>query len=115
MEAVTADRDSCPPTETGLAPGRTARSGTSGLGDEAVRRAATALDVRAALGRLSAEHRQVIVEMYYRGHSAAETARLLGVPEGTVRSRSYYGLRQLRRTIPPRAAPPTSAVSRPAD
>jgi RNA polymerase sigma-70 factor, ECF subfamily len=104
MEAVTADCRSCPPTETGLMPARTAGPGTSAAGDEAVRPAATARDVRAALGLLSAERRQVIVEMYFRGHSAAETARLLGVPEGTVRSRSYYGLRQLRRTIPPRAA-----------
>jgi DNA-directed RNA polymerase specialized sigma24 family protein len=104
MEAVTAACRSCPPTGTGLVPGRMAGPGTSAPGDEAVRPAATAQDVRAALGLLSAERRQVIVEMYFRGHSAAETARLLGVPEGIVRSRSYYGLRQLRRTIPPRAA-----------
>jgi RNA polymerase sigma-70 factor (ECF subfamily) len=67
--------------------------------EEAIERAVTALDVRAALAVLSAEHRQVIVEMYFRGRSVAETADVLGIPAGTVKSRSYYGLRQLRRAI----------------
>lgn len=98
MEAATADRRSSPPTVPGLV------QETLPDPEDRLERAATALDVRAALGRLSAEQRQVIVEMYYRGHSAAETARLLGIPEGIVRSRSYYGLRQLRRTVPPLAA-----------
>jgi RNA polymerase sigma-70 factor, ECF subfamily len=59
-----------------------------------------ALDVRAALAGLSAAHRQVITEMYLYGHSVAETARILSIPPGTVKSRSYYALRALRRTIP---------------
>jgi RNA polymerase sigma-70 factor (ECF subfamily) len=49
-----------------------------------------------ALGSLSAEHRAVIVELYYRDRSVADAARVLGVPEGTVKSRSYYALRALR-------------------
>ena len=60
---------------------------------------ATALDVRAALAQLTPEHRQVIVEMYYRGRTAAEIATRLGIPEGTVKSRSYYGLRQLKQLL----------------
>lgn len=52
--------------------------------------------VAEALSRLSAEHRAAIVECYYRGRSVAEAARALGVPEGTVKSRTHYALRALR-------------------
>lgn len=52
-----------------------------------------------ALNSLSADHRAVIVELYYRQRSVAEVAALLGIPEGTVRSRCYYGLRALRREL----------------
>jgi RNA polymerase sigma-70 factor, ECF subfamily len=61
----------------------------------------TGLDVRAALGTLSAPHRRVIVEMYYNNRSVAETARLLGIPPGTVKSRAHYATRQLRRVLAP--------------
>lgn len=49
-----------------------------------------------AMRRLGAQHRQVLVETYYRGRPYAEVAEELGVPEGTVKSRVYYGLRALR-------------------
>ncbi|MEO6822468.1 MAG: sigma-70 family RNA polymerase sigma factor [Candidatus Nanopelagicales bacterium] len=49
-----------------------------------------------ALSRLSAEHRAVLVECYYRGLSVAQAARVLDVPEGTVKSRTHYALRALR-------------------
>ena len=52
-----------------------------------------------ALDSLSREHRAVIVETYYRGRSVAEAARVLGVPEGTVKSRSYYALRALKLAL----------------
>jgi RNA polymerase sigma-70 factor (ECF subfamily) len=52
-----------------------------------------------ALDALSAQHRAVIVELYYRQRSVAEVAALLGIPEGTVRSRCYYGLRALRHEL----------------
>jgi RNA polymerase sigma-70 factor (ECF subfamily) len=52
-----------------------------------------------ALGSLSAEHRSVIVQTYYRGHSVAEAAAALGVPVGTVKSRSYYALRALKLAL----------------
>jgi RNA polymerase sigma-70 factor, ECF subfamily len=57
------------------------------------------LVVREALGRLSPAHRAVIVEMYLHGHTAREAAARLGIPEGTVFSRSYYALRILRREL----------------
>ncbi len=55
--------------------------------------------VEAALLELSSEHRQVILEIYYRGRTARDLARRLALPEGTVRSRLYYGLRQLRHNL----------------
>jgi RNA polymerase sigma-70 factor (ECF subfamily) len=58
--------------------------------------AMTAMEVRAALTQLTPEHRQVIVESYYLGRSVNEISQLLGIPEGTVKSRTFYALRQLR-------------------
>lgn len=49
-----------------------------------------------ALATLSPEHREAIIEVHYRGRTVRETAELLGLPEGTVKSRVYYGLRNLR-------------------
>jgi RNA polymerase sigma-70 factor (ECF subfamily) len=49
-----------------------------------------------AMRRLGEQHRRVLVETYYRGRPYAEVAEELGVPEGTVKSRVYYGLRALR-------------------
>lgn len=49
-----------------------------------------------ALSSLSEEHRAVLVEIYFKGNSVAETATALDVPAGTVRSRCFYALRILR-------------------
>jgi RNA polymerase sigma-70 factor, ECF subfamily len=48
---------------------------------------------------LSADHRAVIVLMYYRGLSGQEVANALGVSPGTVASRLHYGLRRLRAAL----------------
>jgi RNA polymerase sigma-70 factor (ECF subfamily) len=55
--------------------------------------------VVAAMRTLSPEHREVILECYYRGSSVAEAAGTLGVPPGTVKSRTHYALRALRLAI----------------
>jgi RNA polymerase sigma-70 factor (ECF subfamily) len=52
-----------------------------------------------ALESLSAEHRAVIVETYYRGRTVAEAAVVLGIPPGTVKSRCYYALRALKLAL----------------
>ena len=52
-----------------------------------------------ALDRLSPEHRDVLVELYYRDRTMAEAAQVLGVPEGTIKSRSYHALRALRTVM----------------
>ncbi|MDT5284502.1 MAG: polymerase sigma-70 factor, subfamily [Mycobacterium sp.] len=55
--------------------------------------------VLAALRTLSIEHRQALFETYFRGASVAEAAGTLGVPPGTVKSRTHYALRALRQVI----------------
>ena len=55
--------------------------------------------IAAAVARLSADHRRVITELYYRDRSVAETAVVLGIPLGTVKSRSYYALKMLRLAL----------------
>jgi RNA polymerase sigma-70 factor (ECF subfamily) len=52
--------------------------------------------VRDALRRLTPEHRRVLVELYYSDASVAEVASRIGIPPGTVRSRSFYALRAAR-------------------
>jgi RNA polymerase sigma-70 factor, ECF subfamily len=59
-----------------------------------------------ALDSLSADHRAVIVETYYRGRSVAEAAQVLGIPAGTVKSRCYYALRALRLALAERGVTP---------
>jgi RNA polymerase sigma-70 factor, ECF subfamily len=49
-----------------------------------------------ALSTLSAEHRAVLEQVYLRGSTVNEAAEVLGIPPGTVKSRSYYALRALR-------------------
>lgn len=58
--------------------------------------ALSAWQIEEAMRRLGEEHRRVIFETYYRGRPYAEVAVELGIPEGTVKSRVYYGLRALR-------------------
>jgi RNA polymerase sigma-70 factor, ECF subfamily len=55
--------------------------------------------VRAALQRLSLDHQQALFECYFRGASIAEAADTLGVPPGTVKSRTHYALRALRQAV----------------
>jgi RNA polymerase sigma-70 factor (ECF subfamily) len=66
---------------------------------DGIERAMTVVDVRAAIAQLRPEHRQVIVEGYYLGRSVAQIAQSLGIPEGTVKSRTYYAMRHLRHVL----------------
>jgi RNA polymerase sigma-70 factor, ECF subfamily len=61
--------------------------------------------VLGAMDKLSAEHREVLVEMYYRGRTVAEAAQALRIPPGTVKSRSYHAMRALRAVLAPREVP----------
>jgi RNA polymerase sigma-70 factor (ECF subfamily) len=52
-----------------------------------------------AVTSLSPDHRAVLLECYYRGASVAQAASRLGIPEGTVKSRTHYALRALRLAL----------------
>lgn len=52
-----------------------------------------------ALGRLTADHRTVLVELYYRRSSVKEAAARLGIAEGTVKSRAHYALRAFKLAL----------------
>jgi RNA polymerase sigma-70 factor (ECF subfamily) len=67
--------------------------------EEPLEQALLAWQVEEALRRIGTSHRQVIVESYFRGRPYAELAAELGVPEGTIKSRVYYGLRALRNAL----------------
>ena len=54
-----------------------------------------ALDVETALLALPAEQRAAVVAVDVEGYSVKETARRLGVPEGTIKSRCARGRRKL--------------------
>lgn len=55
--------------------------------------------IGAALRTLSAEHQDVLRECYFRGSSVAQAAATLGIPPGTVKSRTHYALRALRAAL----------------
>ncbi|KMS66057.1 RNA polymerase [Streptomyces regensis] len=74
-------------------------SGTEGT--EAVH---DAMVVRPLLRRLSPEHRAVLVHIYLCDRTIQETAGILGVPAGTVKSRQHNALRKLRAVVRPEAA-----------
>jgi RNA polymerase sigma-70 factor (ECF subfamily) len=58
-----------------------------------------AMVVADALRRLSAAHREVLIECFYGGRSVAEAAERLTIPPGTVKSRLHYALRALKLAL----------------
>ncbi|ANW21576.1 sigma-70 family RNA polymerase sigma factor [Streptomyces clavuligerus] len=67
--------------------------------DDPIEPSIQALDIRAALARLTDDHRAVLQQVYFRGLSVNEAAAALGIPPGTVKSRTYYALRSLRGVL----------------
>ncbi|MGI8817387.1 MAG: sigma-70 family RNA polymerase sigma factor [Pseudonocardia sp.] len=55
--------------------------------------------VAEAVSQLGQMHQEVIQECYFQGRSVAEAAERLGIPPGTVKSRTHYALRALRATL----------------
>jgi RNA polymerase sigma-70 factor (ECF subfamily) len=59
----------------------------------------TAVAVNGAMATLSREHREVL-ELSYRGDlKQTEIAEILGIPLGTVKTRTYYALRALKLAL----------------
>jgi RNA polymerase sigma-70 factor, ECF subfamily len=56
-------------------------------------------ELQQALARLSPRHREVIVLGVLRELEYAAVARILGIPVGTVKSRMFNGLRELRKLL----------------
>ena len=69
------------------------------IDDGAIERAVETSHVRDALATLPERHRQAVVETYYRGRTVRETAAVLGVPEGTIKSRLHHAMRLLRAEL----------------
>ncbi|MEV4880114.1 sigma-70 family RNA polymerase sigma factor [Streptomyces cyaneofuscatus] len=68
-------------------------------GPEHVERFLTGKVVREALGDLSLQHRELLVHIQYLDLSVAQTAQALGIPSGTVKSRTHLALKALRQAL----------------
>lgn len=62
-------------------------------------------------GRLTVEHRAVLVLRLYLGLSAEETALTLGIPVGTAKSRLHYATEAMRVALEADARPTQREVS----
>jgi RNA polymerase sigma-70 factor (ECF subfamily) len=57
------------------------------------------MDVRDAMLGLSQDHREVLVLGYHQQLTQSEIAVQLGIPLGTVKTRTYHALRALRTQL----------------
>jgi RNA polymerase sigma-70 factor (ECF subfamily) len=55
--------------------------------------------IRKCLGRLSAEHREIIDLVYYHEKSVEEVAGIVGIPEATVKTRMFYARKKLAELL----------------
>jgi RNA polymerase sigma-70 factor (ECF subfamily) len=65
-----------------------------------------------AFTRLKPEQRTVVVLHHHGGFSAAEIAQMLGIPEGTARSRLHYATAAMRAALQADARQPQVAQNR---
>lgn len=82
-----ARRDHAPLEEAGEVPDPRAAGGLE------------AVLLRGALAQLSSEHRETFLLYHVQGLSVPETAGVLGVPPGTVKSRLYHARQRLRELL----------------
>ncbi len=59
----------------------------------------TALTLSELMTHLTPEKRAVVAELFYRGSTVTEAAGRLGLPQGTVKSRSHRALADLRAAL----------------
>lgn len=55
--------------------------------------------IEKAVGMLSPSHREVFLLRYQEGLDIKEISSIIGCPEGTVKSRLYYGLQKLNQQL----------------
>jgi RNA polymerase sigma-70 factor (ECF subfamily) len=68
-------------------------------GGPSIEQAMLGWQVAMALDRLSPDHRQMVRLAHVRGMTVREIAVACGLPEGTVKSRTWYALRSLRLVL----------------
>jgi RNA polymerase sigma-70 factor, ECF subfamily len=94
--------------------GRRGRAAVPGLvsemtGDDPAPGLADRDQIERGFRRLRPEHRAAIVLQFYLGLSTRETADALGVPAGTVKSRTHFATRALRAALEADARAPFPA------
>jgi RNA polymerase sigma-70 factor, ECF subfamily len=67
--------------------------------DEPIERAMQRWHVQDALSHLKPEHRSVLDLVYYQGLTMQAAAERMGLPVGTVKSRCFYALENLRLAL----------------
>jgi len=55
--------------------------------------------LRACLQKLSPEHREVIDLVYYHDQSVEDVAKIIGIPEATVKTRMFYARKQMSELL----------------
>ena len=55
--------------------------------------------LRQCLGKLSAEHREIVNLVYYQQKSVEEVAGIVGIPEATVKTRMFYARKKLSELL----------------
>jgi RNA polymerase sigma-70 factor (ECF subfamily) len=65
--------------------------------------AARRIEVRAALETLSPDQRQVLEMAYFGGRTQVQIAEEIGIPLGTVKTRTFAAMRKLRSLLEPAA------------
>jgi len=55
--------------------------------------------LRECLTALSAEHREIVDLVYYHEKSVEEAARIVGIPEATVKTRMFYARKKLSELL----------------
>jgi RNA polymerase sigma-70 factor (ECF subfamily) len=95
-------------------------SGSAGGPDQLAERVVTSLSVRSALAELPAAQRELLRLAYYDQLTQPEIAERLGIPVGTVKSRTFQAMAKLRAVLhedpdlpaDEQSAPPRTACRR---
>ena len=72
---------------------------TSDDPEEAVQKKDKGEALRRCLTALSAEHREIVDLVYYHEKSVEEVARIVGIPENTVKTRLFYARKKLAELL----------------